>query len=113
MSDGDIKKIGDLIDQKVRPLVKTLGSIQNTLGSMQEDLGSVHKTMDSMQSKIDTIQETLDAHTGSLMKIEATLEGYADAYKINKGNIERLDERLAKAEDQLDIPVSPELAIQR
>ncbi len=85
MNDADVKKIGDLIDQKLKPL----------------------------SGKIDSIQETLDSHTGSLMKIESTLVGYADMYKINKGNIERLDERMGQAEDQLDIQIPPELAIQR
>jgi len=47
------------------------------------------------------------------MNIEATLEGYADVYKVNKGNIERLDAGLVEVEDQLNIAVPSELVIQR
>ena len=99
MTDGDVNKIGDLIDQKLKPIKETLDSMQQSLDSHTEKLASM--------------EETLDSHTGSLMNIESTLEGYADSYKVNKGNIERLDERLSKTEDQLDIQVSPELTIQR
>lgn len=88
MASDDIKKISAILD-----LIKDQQSVMN--------------------GKLDQVQETQDSHTASLIKIESTLEGYADAYKVNKGNIERLDERLAKAEDQLDISVPPELAIQR
>ncbi|MDP3758500.1 MAG: hypothetical protein Q8Q86_02175 [Candidatus Daviesbacteria bacterium] len=30
----------------------------------------------------------------SVTEVEITVKSYADSYKINKGNIERLDERL-------------------
>lgn len=60
-----------------------------------------------MSDKLDEIQKTQDSHSASLINVESTLEGYADAYKVNKGNIERLDEKMSKVEDQLDISVSP------
>ncbi len=37
----------------------------------------------------------------SVTEVEVTVKSYADSYKINKGNIERLDERLTTVEDQL------------
>ncbi|MBI4039051.1 hypothetical protein HY384_03780 [Candidatus Daviesbacteria bacterium] len=62
---------------------------------------------------VEPIKETLENHTGALMRIESVLEGYADAYKVNKKNIERLDDRLTTVEDQLEIHPSDQLAIQR
>lgn len=49
----------------------------------------------------------------SVTEVEITVKSYADSYKINKGNIERLDERLTTVEDQLEIQPSDQLAIQR
>lgn len=49
----------------------------------------------------------------SVTEVEITVKSYADSYKINKGNIERLDERLTAVEDQLEIQPSDQLAIQR
>ncbi len=109
MASDDIKKIKELLE-----------IVHNKVGKLETHFMARSSTWDLikgqqsvMNDKLDEVQETLASHTGSLMKIESTLEGYADAYKVNKGNIERLDERLAKTEDQLDISVPPELAIQR
>lgn len=49
----------------------------------------------------------------SVTELEATVKSYADAYKINKVNIERLDERLITVENKLEIQPSDQLAIQR
>jgi hypothetical protein len=68
---------------------------------------------EAINKAVEPIKETLENHTGALMRIESVLKGYADAYKVNKKNIERLDERLTIAEDQLEIQPSDQLAIQR
>lgn len=109
MASDDLKKIKELLE-----IVNSrVGKLETHFMARSSTLDLIKGQQSVMNDKLDGMQETLDSHTGSLMKIEVTLEGYADAYKINKGNIERLDSRLAKAEDQLDIPISPELAIQR
>lgn len=109
MASDDLKKIKELLEI----VHNKVGKLETHFHARSATLDLIKDQQSVMNAKMDEMQETLDSHTGSLMSIEATLEGYADAYKVNKGNIERLDERLAKAEDQLDIPVSPELAIQR
>lgn len=97
----------------LKKISTTLDLIKDQQAVMGKKLDNMQQSLDSHTDKLASMEETLDSHTASLMNIEATLEGYADAYKVNKSNIERLDERLSKAEDQLDIPVPPELAIQR
>ena len=37
------------------------------------------------------------------MSIEATLEGYADMYKVNKDNIEELNQRVDEVEEQIGL----------
>lgn len=105
----DLKKIKELLEI----VNNKVGKLETHLTVRSATLDLLKDQQSVMNQKLDEVQETLDSHTASLMNIEATLEGYADAYKVNKSNIERLDERLSKAEDQLDIPIPPELAIQR
>lgn len=90
----------------------------NQLKAIVEEV--VNKAVDPIKEDLKEVKETLQAHTktlqahtGSLMTIEATTNGYADAYKTNKANIERLDERLSTMEEQLEIQPSDQLAIQR
>lgn len=97
MDDNDYKKIADLVDERVN---RALEPIKNDLTELKQDLKDVKDTQE---------ERVLPAVTG----IEVTIKSYADSYKINKGNIERLDERLTNVEDQLEIQPSDQLAIQR
>ncbi len=71
------------------------------------------ESLKPIQKDLKEVKETLQTHSGALVRIESVLEGYADAYKVNKKNIERLDDRLITVEDQLEIHPSDQLAIQR
>lgn len=96
MNKNDFKK---LLDESLKPL--------------QEGLEEVKQDLDTVKQDLKEVKQTQQSHTGSLMSIEATLNGYADAYKTNKANIERLDDRVAKLEDNTGITPPPELIIQR
>lgn len=80
---------------------------------LDESLKPIKEDLSGVKEDLSGIKETLENHTGALVRIESVLEGYADAYKVNKGNIERLDKRLIKVEDHLEIHPSDQLAIQR
>lgn len=95
MNDNDYKKIADLVDERVN---RALEPIKNDLTELKQDLKDVK----------DTQEERV---LPSVTEIEVTIKSYADSYKINKGNIERLDERLTTVEDQLEIQPSDQLAI--
>lgn len=84
---------------------------ENKLKAIVEEV--VNKAVDPIKEDLQEVKVTLENHTASLMSIEATLEGYADAYKTNKANIERLDDRLTTVEDHLEIHPSDQLVIQR
>lgn len=98
MASDDLKKIKELLEI-VNSRVGKL-EVHFMVRSSTWDLIKGQQSV--MNDKLDEIQETQDSHSASLINIESTLKGYADAYKVNKGNIERLD-----------ISMSPELAIQR
>lgn len=80
---------------------------------MTDPLKRITETLEEIKKTQQEMQETQSSHTGSFMRIESTLEGYADSYKVNKTNIERLDDRLVNAEDKLGIQITPEQTIQR
>lgn len=47
----------------------------------------------------------------SVLTIEQTMTSYADSYKINQHNIERLDTRVLTIEDNLDIEPPENLGV--
>lgn len=55
----------------------------------------------------------MNANTAAVVELESTIKGYADSYKTNKANIERLDNRVTKLEDNPGITPPLEFAIQR
>lgn len=71
---------------------------------MKDQLSVINK-------KLDDIKDTQDSHTASLMDIESKLESYADSYKENQRNIERLDTRLSDVEDNLGVEPHPNLKV--
>lgn len=79
MTSDDIKKIGDLVEQKI-----------------QLALEPIHQKLDDHSSKLDN-------HTASLVTIEDTLKGYSDMYEINKDKTKDLDERVTIIEDHLGL----------
>lgn len=83
MNDDDLKKIADVVDERV------------------------NKALDPIKVDLKELKEDVDTLKGSVLTIEQTIKSYADSYKINQKNIERLDTRLVTVEDHLDI-ASPE-----
>ena len=54
---------------------------------LEETLEPLQNGLDEVKKDLKEVKRTQEAHTGSLMSIEATINGYADAYKTNKANI--------------------------
>ena len=90
MNNEDVKKI----TQAVREVVK-------------------EEVSNALEVALKPVHQKLDSHSGALIEIEATLKGYADSYKTNKSNIERVDERVSKLEENSGVIVPQELTIQR
>lgn len=86
MTSDDIKKIGDLVEQKVQSALKP-----------------IHKKLDDHTAKLDAHTAKLDNHTKSLVSIEDTIKGYGDMYKVNKEKSEELDERVTVIEENLGL----------
>ena len=89
----DLKKIKDLVEI----IVKKIRGVETQQGVMAEHVRVIKDQQSVMNDKLDN-------HTAALMKIEDTLEGYADMYKVNKEKSEELTERVETIEDKLSIP---------
>ena len=86
MTNDDVKKIAKVVKSEI-----------------SEALVPIHEKLDEHSAKLDAHSAKLDNHTASLMNIEATLEGYADMYKVNKDNIEELNQRVDVVEEQIGL----------
>lgn len=109
-----------LLGEALEPIKGQLGGIEGRLGSIEgrlddpdTGLAGINIRLDDPDTGLVAINRRLDANTGAVVELERTVKGYADAYKVNKKNIERLDERLTVVEDQLEIQPSDQLAIHR
>lgn len=118
MNEDSIKK---LLNEALEPIRNDLGTVKGELGSARTDLGSVKIDLGSVRTELKSVATLVEKINDtqenqvlpSVINTEAVLKGYADAYKINKGNIERLDERVAKLEENSDIIIPSELVIHR
>ena len=71
-----------------------------------------------LEEALDPIKETQKKHgeslenlKGAVISIESKLDAFADSYKINQHNIERVDIRLTTVEENLDIDVPEDLKV--
>lgn len=65
----------------------------------------------TIKDQLSVVNRKLDTHSASLIEIESKLDSYADSYKINHHNIERLDSRLSTTEGKLEIEPPEELKV--
>ena len=88
---------------------------------LEETLEPIKKDLQEVKKDLQEVKYTQAEHTEilgkrvlpSVITTETTVKGYADAYKTNKANIERLDDRVIKLEDRAGITPAPEFTIQR
>lgn len=118
MTDEELKKLKQIIKDEIRPVKdivemtkKKVDSQQIFLHSTAENVREIKEQQSIMNGKMDDMQDTLDSNTASVMEIEKTLKSYADSYKINQHNIERVDTRLANVEKKLDIRPPEDLKV--
>lgn len=116
MNDNDAQKIADLVDERLN---KALEPIKNDLSELKQDVGGLKQDVNGLKEDVGGLKQDLkevkDIQESrilpSLTEIEVTVKSYADSYKINKHNIERVDTRLSTVEDKLNIEVPEDLKV--
>lgn len=106
MNDEELKKLKELIKgelREIKDLVEVIKHKVDTQQMFQSTASGNIRLMKEQQSimneKLGDIQKTQENHTGALMDIESRLEGFADAWKINKQRIERVEKHLGLSAD--------------
>ncbi|MFH0936796.1 MAG: hypothetical protein V1808_00700 [Candidatus Daviesbacteria bacterium] len=94
----DEKSFKKLLDEAIVPVIRDLAEVKNTQAKLQVAVTGIKDTLDNRV--IPSITET-----------EMTVKSYADSYKENQRNIEKLDTRLTVTEDKLGIEPPEDLKV--
>lgn len=85
---------------------------ENTLKKLlDEAITPLREDVKDIKEDVATLKEDVTTLKGSVLNIEQTMTSYADRYKINQHNIERVDTRLVTVEDKLNIEVPEDLQV--
>ena len=88
MNDDLIKKIGDIVDQKMSAALEPINE-------------GLKEIKDTQNNQI----------LPSVLNTETTLKGYGDMYKINDDNARKLEKRVQTLEDKTGVTPPSELTL--
>lgn len=71
----------------------------------------VDDALEPIKEDVKELKEDMGTLKGSVLTIEQTMTSYADSYKINQHNIERIDTRLTSVEENLGIEPPEDLKV--
>ncbi len=81
---------------------------------LNEALKPLKEGQEELRKDLQEVKDTQENRVlPSVITTETTIKGYADAYKTNKANIERLEDRVIQLEDKAGVIPPPEFIIQR
>ena len=107
MTNQDVKKIGSLMDAKLKDFGKVVKEQINTaLKPVNKKLDILWEQVGKVTGELEGVKETLESHTATLKRIEARLDNNSD-------EIVRVDKRVTSVEDKLGIVPPPELTVFR
>lgn len=76
------------------------------------DQTRLEKLLEEIKEEQSKMSGKLDSHSASLIDIESKIDAFADVYKQNQRNIERLAKRVETLEDDSGIEPPEEYKIQ-
>lgn len=90
---------------------------ENKLRAIVEEV--VNKAVEPIIQRLDDpdtglkiLNDRMDANTAAVVKLESTVNGYGDMYKINDSNIRKMEKRLETVEEDAGIEVPPEFHLE-
>ena len=95
--------------QQVRDIKSQQSVMNGKLDDIGERLDGIESRLDDPDTGLSAINRRLDVNIGAIVKLEQTVNGYADMYKINDSNIRKMQKRLEIAEEDAGVDVPPEL----
>lgn len=111
MANDDLKEIKELLEivgnkvgrlethvsthSATMHLIKDQQSVMNEkLDDLKEDAEETRQDSQELKEDVAEVKETLESHDGALVRIESRLEGFADAWKINRAEINKVKRHL-------------------
>lgn len=115
----DEKSFKKLLNESLVPIQKDLTELKQAQGIMKQSQdgmmqaqNKMNQTQDKMMRAQEKIQDTLDNRViPSITETEMTVKSYADSYKENQHNIERVDTRLTAVEENIGIETPEHLKV--
>ncbi len=116
-----IKELLEIVKHKVDTMNSSVTAQLASFMVMKDFQSMMNSKLDDVIKDLEKVKQVQAEHTDllerrllpSVTEIETKVDSYADAYKTNKANIERLDERVTRFEDQEGYLVPSNLVIQR
>ena len=94
MGNDHLKKISELIKEEIRSVKDIVEVIKHKVDTLQMFQSTTSDNIRLIKEQQSIINEKLDNHTAALIEIESRLEGFADAWKINRSRIERVEKHI-------------------
>lgn len=135
-NDDLVKKIGDIVDEKInkaiKPIKQTLNTVTKQLGDPKTGLKSINNRLDGITTRLDDpktglgrlngrfdiLWEQTVSLTEDMTEVKETLESHSASLKRletntehSRDNVHRVDKRVSTIEAQLGISPPPELVI--
>lgn len=102
MDENKLKAIvEEVVNKAVEPITQRLDGVESKLGDIEARL-------DNPDTGLKRLNDRMDANTAAVVKLESTINGYGDMYKINDSNIRKMEKRLETVEEDAGIAVPPE-----
>lgn len=86
--------------------------IKDQQSVMNGKLDDIEARLDDPDTGLERLNKWMDSNTAAVIKLEATVNGYGDMYKINDSNIRKMEKRLEVVEEDTGIEVPPEFQLQ-
>ena len=97
MANDDLKKIKELLEivnNKVGKLETHVSVHTSTMHIIKDQQSVVNEKLDGLHEGIAEMKETLENHGAALVNIESRLDGFADSWKINRAEINKVKKHL-------------------
>jgi len=90
----EIKELLEIVDNKVGKLETHVSIHSATMHLIKDQQSVMNGKLDNLQEDMEEVKETLGNHGGALVRIESRLDGFADAWKINRAEINKVKRHL-------------------
>lgn len=94
MTDKDFDRISKLVKDQVRDIKDIVEIIKHRVDTLQMFQSTASDNIRLMKEQQSLMNEKLDNQSAALVSIESRLDGFADSWKINRAEINKVKKHL-------------------